>query len=108
MRDASCVMRLGIALSARYSSGPMIVMKFGGSSVSNGERIRRVIEIVRARLPRKPIVVASAFRGVTDDLFAAADDALKGREALPDKVPERHESAISEHGLSPGLVQETL
>lgn len=86
----------------------MIVMKFGGSSVSNGERIRRVIEIVRARLPRKPLVVASAFRGVTDDLFAAADDALKGREALLDKVRERHEAVIGELGLSPALVKETL
>ena len=47
----------------------MIVMKFGGSSVANAEKIRQVFEIVKGRLPRKPLVIASAFRGVTDDLF---------------------------------------
>jgi aspartate kinase len=61
----------------------MIVMKFGGSSVSYAPRIRGVIEIVRSRLDRKPIVVASAFRGVTDELFAAAEEALSGHDGRP-------------------------
>jgi aspartate kinase len=86
----------------------MIVMKFGGSSVSNGERIRRVLEIVRARLDRKPVVVVSAFRGVTDDLFAAADEALHGREGLLEKIRGRHYETMGELGLPPGLVQEPL
>ena len=38
----------------------MIVMKFGGSSVANTERIRQVLDIVKGRLYRKPVVVASA------------------------------------------------
>ena len=38
----------------------MIVMKFGGSSVADAERIRGAAEIVRARLERKPAVVVSA------------------------------------------------
>ena len=86
----------------------MIVMKFGGSSVSDGARIRGVIEIVRARLDRKPIVVASAFRGVTDDLFAAAEEALTGKDALPDKLRARHQGVIADLGLSPDLVKDTL
>lgn len=86
----------------------MIVMKFGGSSVSDGARIRNVIEIVRSRLDRKPVVVASAFRGVTDDLFAAAEEALTGKDGLLDKVRARHQSVIADLGLPADLVKEVL
>ncbi|HZN63057.1 MAG TPA: aspartate kinase [Planctomycetota bacterium] len=86
----------------------MIVMKFGGSSVSDGPRIRGVIEIVRSRLDRKPVVVASAFRGVTDDLFAAAEEALTGKEGLLEKVRARHQSVIADLGLPADLVHEVL
>jgi len=86
----------------------MIVMKFGGSSVSDGPRIRGVIEIVRSRLDRKPVVVASACRGVTDDLFAAAEEALTGKEGLLEKVRARHQSVIADLGLPADLVHEVL
>lgn len=86
----------------------MIVMKFGGSSVSNGERIRRVVEIVRGRLDRRPVVVASAFRGVTDELFAAAEEALKGGEQTLEKIRERHRAVAGELGVDPDLVKENL
>ena len=86
----------------------MIVMKFGGSSVSDAPRIRDVIEIVRARLDRRPIVVASAFRGVTDDLFAAAEEALRGRDGMLDKIRARHAAVIADLGLSTDLVSEPL
>lgn len=86
----------------------MIVMKFGGSSVSDAARIRKVIEIVRARLDRKPVIVASAFRGVTDDLFAAAEEALSGRDAQPEKLRARHAAVIADLGLPADLVQEIL
>lgn len=43
----------------------MIVMKFGGSSVGAPDRIGRVIEIVRGRLARKPVVVVTGFIGRT-------------------------------------------
>lgn len=86
----------------------MIVMKFGGSSVSNGERIRRIVEIVRGRLDRRPVVIASAFRGVTDDLFAAAEEALKGGEQTLEKIRERHRTVAAELGVDPDLVKENL
>jgi aspartate kinase len=86
----------------------MIVMKFGGSSVSDGARIRNVIEIVRERLPRRPIVVASAFRGITDDLFAAAEEALAGRDALPEKVKARHQAVLADLGLPADLVKDVF
>lgn len=86
----------------------MIVMKFGGSSVADAERMRNVIGIVRARLDRKPVIVASAFRGVTDDLFALAEEALKGNDARLEKIRARHYEAIDSLGLDRSLVQEPL
>ena len=86
----------------------MIVMKFGGSSVSDGPRIRNVIEIVRSRLDRTPVVVASAFRGVTDDLFAAAEEALSGKDGHFDKIRDRHEAVLADLGLSRDLVKDVL
>ncbi len=77
----------------------MIVMKFGGSSVANAERIRNVAEIVKGRLPRKPVVVASALRGVTDDLFKLGEEAVKGQAPSIEKLEARHQDAIRELGL---------
>ncbi|MES1259175.1 MAG: aspartate kinase [Gemmatimonadota bacterium] len=57
----------------------MIVMKFGGTSVGDATAIRRGAEIVRGRIDRKPVVVVSAMSGVTNALFAIANDAIDGR-----------------------------
>ena len=56
----------------------MIVMKFGGSSLSTAEKIRRCVEIVRSELDREPVVVVSAHGGMTDCLLEAARKALAG------------------------------
>jgi aspartate kinase len=50
----------------------MIVMKFGGTSVQDADAIEHVIEIVRGRLDRKPVVVVSAMARVTDTLLRIA------------------------------------
>ena len=49
----------------------MIVMKFGGTSVADADAHRAAAEIVRGRLPRRPVVVVSALAGVTDLLVRA-------------------------------------
>ncbi|MBN1617464.1 MAG: aspartate kinase, partial [Spirochaetales bacterium] len=56
----------------------MIVMKFGGSSVANAERIRHVAQIIKAFADSRPIVVLSAMGDTTDHLLEAADAALAG------------------------------
>jgi len=53
-------------------------MKFGGSSVANAEQIEKVLEIVRGRIDRRPVVVASAHKGMTDLLITAAKNAARG------------------------------
>ena len=57
----------------------MIIMKFGGTSVQDGTAISRVIEIVRARLDRTPVVVVSAMSKITDLLYKICDEAEAGR-----------------------------
>src|SRR6266705_3486488 len=57
----------------------MIVMKFGGTSVESAAAIERVAGIVKARAPRRPIVVVSAMGKTTNKLLAIADAAIAGR-----------------------------
>ncbi|MBA3416724.1 MAG: aspartate kinase [Chloroflexia bacterium] len=58
----------------------MIVMKFGGTSVGNAERVRQAATIVEGQpLPRA--VVVSAASGVTNVLLAAAAAAAVGDDA---------------------------
>ncbi|HEX5503836.1 MAG TPA: aspartate kinase [Thermomicrobiales bacterium] len=59
----------------------MLVMKFGGTSVGGGPQLRGVAAIVAAHLAQRPVVVASAMRGVTDRLLAAAHAAAGGDRA---------------------------
>lgn len=58
-------------------------MKFGGTSVQDGEAIRRVIDIVRGRIASGscPVVVVSAMSRVTRVLCEVADAAAGGEEA---------------------------
>ena len=74
-------------------------MKFGGSSVANAEKIRQVFEIVKGRLPRKPLVIASAFRGVTDELFKLGEEAVKGAAPSIEPLRKRHQDCLREMGL---------
>jgi len=78
----------------------MIVMKFGGTSVEDSKAIDRVVEIVRARLEQKPVVVVSAMAKVTDKLLATARDAGSGsRDTALDLargLRERHYAAAGE------------
>ena len=78
----------------------MIVMKFGGTSVEDSRAIDRVVDIVRERLPEKPVVVVSAMAKVTDKLLATAHEAGSGsRETaltMARELRERHYSAAGE------------
>lgn len=53
----------------------MIVIKFGGTSVGDADRVAAAIDIVAERREQQPIVVVSALAGVTNDLVAASEAA---------------------------------
>jgi aspartokinase/homoserine dehydrogenase 1 len=58
----------------------VIVMKFGGTSVGDGEAIKRAASLVYGALQdgRQVVVVVSAMSGVTDAFFSAATSAAQG------------------------------
>src|SRR5690349_12910653 len=60
---------------------PVIVMKFGGTSVESATAIERVASIVRARAERRPVVVVSAMGKTTNRLLAIANAAIAGNRA---------------------------
>jgi aspartate kinase len=53
----------------------MIVIKFGGTSVGDADRVANAIDIVAERRHLKPVIVVSALSGVTNDLVAASEAA---------------------------------
>src|SRR5688572_29424891 len=69
----------GAARVDRRYSPDMIVVKFGGTSVGDAAAIERATEIVRGRLPRRPLVVVSALAGTTNALLAIAEQSAKGQ-----------------------------
>lgn len=86
----------------------MIVMKFGGSSVSDAPRIRAAGEIVRGRLAERPVVVVSAFRGVTDELLGLARDAQTGDLSRLEGLRRRHHETADALGVDRALVDPLL
>jgi aspartate kinase len=85
----------------------MIVMKFGGTSVGNAEMIKRITNIVKSQTHRNPIVVVSAFDGVTDGLIKIANDASNGRVNL-DEIRARHFDVIKNLELGPSVIPTEL
>jgi aspartate kinase len=77
-----------------------IVMKFGGTSVGDTKAITRVADIVRGRVPQKPVVVVSAMARVTDQLLqmarAAGSGDRKNALTLARELRERHYNAAGE------------
>ncbi|HEV2854484.1 MAG TPA: bifunctional aspartate kinase/homoserine dehydrogenase I [Thermoanaerobaculia bacterium] len=62
----------------------MRVVKFGGTSVGNAERMRGMAEIVVRQAAEGPLlVVVSAVGGVTDSLLRGATEAVAGNPVAP-------------------------
>ncbi len=80
----------------------MIVMKFGGTSIGNSGMIKRVAEIVESEVRRNPVVVVSAFNGVTDELMKLANDAINGDFNL-NEIKKRHFDVIDELDIDKSL-----
>ncbi len=80
------------------------VLKFGGTSVGNGERIRHVARIIASVAHSSeaafPVAVVSAMSGVTDALLAIARLSCTGkRESVThelDELKQRHIEAATQ------------
>ena len=66
----------------------MLVMKFGGTSVADADRLRAVADLVASTPGSSPVVVVSAMAGVTDALLDGVELALGGgaEPQLPSSV----------------------
>ncbi|HEX8409163.1 MAG TPA: aspartate kinase [Thermoanaerobaculia bacterium] len=73
----------------------MIVIKFGGTSVGDSDRVANAIDIVAERRHLRPVVVVSALAGVTNDLVAASEAACAQNAAqvrdIIGRIRARHE-----------------
>ncbi|MCQ2981747.1 MAG: aspartate kinase [Treponemataceae bacterium] len=85
----------------------MIVMKFGGSSVANAERIRHVTSIIKAYAEKKPIVVLSAMGDTTDHLLEAAELAVTGVVDIS-RIETLHYQTMTELGVYSPAVEALL
>jgi aspartate kinase len=90
-----------------------LVMKFGGASVADGKRIRKVGELVKAFAPGNQLaVVVSAMNHVTNSLLRQAEEAGRGRreghmEFIND-LWSRHTNALRESVRDGGIRESTL
>ena len=85
----------------------MLVMKFGGTSLGDRERIETVVSLVKGRLARRPILVCSAHSGVTDLLLSGARAAAAGKPDLS-PVADREHEILKSLKLPVSLVEEEL
>ncbi|MGF1511600.1 MAG: aspartate kinase [Myxococcota bacterium] len=81
-------------------------MKFGGSSLADRPQIEKAAHIIADRSDRRPVVVCSAHRGVTDLLLQEARRAQTGQQA-GQEVIRRQRTIASDVGL-PESELETL
>lgn len=78
-----------------------VVMKFGGTSLGSGERIRCMADIVRENRAKETVVVVSAMSGVTDMLVKMGERVAEGvseteiKEFVGD-IREKHLVTIKE------------
>ena len=87
-----------------------LVMKFGGTSVADLERIRRVAGLVAAesRAGRKVAVVVSAMAGKTNELVAWTDGAGSADPVLDSQDDEYDAVVASGEQVTSGLLALTL
>ena len=80
----------------------LTVMKFGGTSVGNAERIRQAASIVQrhAQSGAHVVVVVSALSKVTDLILSVLNSARLGNNKVMEEglrqLSERHEEVVSE------------
>lgn len=67
----------------------MIVIKFGGTSVGDADRVAQAIDIVAERKHLRPVVVVSALAGVTNDLVAASEAACAQKPEVVHEIIAR-------------------
>ena len=85
----------------------MIVMKFGGSSIADADRIFEVKKIVEKFLDKKPVLVFSACFQITNWLIEAGENALNGK-VNANKIIDFHYKLTKSLGLDDYKIEPLL
>lgn len=87
----------------------MLVMKFGGTSVGNAERIVNVARIIKYYMHKKPVIVVSAVSGITDKLVELGNSASQGKgDDILDNIKRIHYDIIEKLGLDKSLIENDI
>ena len=87
------------------NSQALLVLKFGGTSVSSAANWRNIAQIINERIAAgfKPIVVHSALSGITDQLDSLLSAVTRGLHAPAlEKIEQTHRSLAESLGVEPG------
>ena len=91
-----------------------LVMKFGGTSVGSGKKLKHVAELVKSCKDNgnQIVVVTSALEGITDAILNTAYEALsisdiKKNEEFIRNITEQHYQAVYD-AVGDGFVDETI
>jgi aspartate kinase len=80
-----------------------IIMKFGGTSLANEERIQNAARIIQARADQHPVIVTSAMSQITNTLIASAHAAHdKDEQTVKDNlalIREKHFAIVKDKDI---------
>lgn len=92
-----------------------IVMKFGGTSVGNGEKILHVAKLLKSYYDKgdQVVMVTSALAGVTDSLLNAADQACREGKvssvsSFIAELSQKHYDAVRDSIADPKIQDEVI
>ncbi|MCB9888183.1 MAG: aspartate kinase [Planctomycetes bacterium] len=85
----------------------MIIMKFGGTSVGTPQSIANVLQLVQQQRAEDPVVVVSAFSGVTNALVELGNSAPRGAADLG-PITLRHRQMLADLRLPGDLLDPLL
>lgn len=74
----------------------MIILKFGGTSVSSAKSLKTIVDILKKQKAQNPIVVISAVSGVTDLLLSLFKN-RENRETIIKKIERLHLNLIEDY-----------
>ena len=86
-----------------------IIMKFGGTSLGDGQQIINTCNIIKSNIRRRPIIIVSAVGGITDKLIDCANLALvKDSKKELNAIFNIHKKILKDLGLDVDILIPTL
>ncbi len=84
----------------------MIVMKFGGTSVGDADRISNTSKIIKSYAEKNPIVVVSAVSKITDLLIKLVNSPSKNeKEEILSNIKNKHIEILKKLGLDAKILE---